>query len=119
MAGTVKPVDVWLLLEYRGRWEHDAAAVFSESAQMRLNSLKSKNPKFRLTLIKQRYRTSGPLTVFWAFSRQGDPQLYRSEISDYDALLFDAKFLGEPTDEKIVAVCTHGTHDLCCAQFGK
>ncbi len=118
MAGTVKPVDVWLLVEYRGRWEHAAGAVFSESVQMRLGDLKSKNQKMRFALIKQRHRTSGPLSVFWAFPRQRDAQLYRSEIGDYDALSFDPEFLGEPTNEKIVAVCTHGTHDLCCAQFG-
>ncbi len=118
MAGTVKPVDVWLLVEYRGRWEHDAAAVFSERVQMRLAALKSRNPKLRFALIKQPHRTSGPLTIFWAFSRLERPQLYRSEIRDYDALFLDPNFLGEPTDEKLIAVCTHGTHDLCCAQFG-
>jgi hypothetical protein len=118
MAGTVKPTDVWLLLEYRGRWEHHAAAVFSESVQMRLSALKAKLPKLRVALIKKARHTSGPLSVFWAFSRQENAQLYRSEITDYDALFFHPESPGEPTDEKIVAVCTHGTHDLCCAQFG-
>lgn len=118
MAGTVKPLDVWLLLEYRARWEHDAVAVFSESVQVRLSALRSKLPKVRFALIKKARRTSGPLSVFWAFSRQENAQLYRSEITDYDALSFDPEFPGETTDEKIVAVCTHGTHDLCCAQFG-
>jgi len=118
MAGTVKPVDVWLLVEYRGRWEYEAAAVFSASIQSHLSAMESKTPKLRIALIKQPSRTSGPLAVFWAVSQEGNPQLYRSQISDYDALSFYPEFLGELTDEKLIAVCTHGTHDLCCAQFG-
>ena len=119
MAGTVKPVDVWLLIEYRGRWEREAAAVFSEPVQARLRECRSRMPGMRLALIKRPHRTSGLLRVFWAFPSEADPRLYRSEISGYEALLsLDPELPGEPSHEKIVAVCTHGTHDLCCAQFG-
>jgi hypothetical protein len=118
MAGTVKPVDLWLLVEYRGRWEREAVAVFSESIQIRLRTLKSRNPGMRFALIKQPERTSGPLSVFWAFSRESNSQLFRSEIFDYEELLCDSQRPGEPMDVSIMAVCTHGTHDLCCAQFG-
>jgi hypothetical protein len=118
MAGSVKPVDLWLLVEYRGRWEREAVAVFSESIQSRIRALKSRTPGMRFALIKQPERTSGPLSVFWAFSRERNSQLFRSEIFDYDELSCDSQRPGEPMEAKIMAVCTHGTHDLCCAQFG-
>jgi hypothetical protein len=70
LAATVKHVDLWLLLEYRGRWEREAISVFPETVRAGINALQSKIPKFRLALIKQTGRRSGPLSVFWAFSRE-------------------------------------------------
>ena len=119
MAGTVKPCAHWLLIEYRGRWEREAAAVFSEPVQARLREFRSRLPGMRLALIKQPRRTSSSLKVFWAVSRETDAQLYQWDFSGYESLLsLNLDGGGEPVDEKIVAVCTHGTHDLCCAQFG-
>src|ERR1039457_2886742 len=118
MAGSVKAVDLWLLVEYRGRWDRDAITVFPEAVQERLRALRSRIPKMRLALIRQTGRDSGPLTVFWAFSRERGPQLYRAEFGNYEELSFDVEQSGSESGEKLFAVCTHGTHDLCCAQFG-
>jgi hypothetical protein len=118
LAGTVKPVDLWLLIEYRGRWERDAISVFPELTRQRLSALRSGIPKMRLALIKQTGRSAGPLSMFWAFAREREPRLYRAEFDDYRELIFDADHLRGETGEKLFAVCTHGTHDLCCAKFG-
>src|ERR1039458_7975930 len=75
-------------------------------------------PQMRLALIRQTHRNSGPLTVFWAFSHERAPRLYRTQFSNYEELSFDMEQLGGEISEKVFVVCTHGTHDLCCAQFG-
>ncbi len=118
IAGTVKPVDLWLLIEYRARWTREAIAVFSETVQERLGALRARNPKMRLALIRQPDRTAGPLTSFWAISREHEPELYRTEFADYEELSFDMDRSDNVHDEKLFAVCAHGTHDLCCAEFG-
>jgi len=118
LAGSAKRVDLWLLLEFRSRWEHEAAAVFTEPVQLRLKAIRSKFPKSRLALVKQPERTQGPLSMFWAFSREREPHLYRTEFGDYDELSFDLDKMESQTVQRFFGVCTHGTHDLCCAQFG-
>jgi hypothetical protein len=118
MAGTVKPVDLWLLIEFRARWEREAIHVFSEAVQLRLKSLRTRIPAMRLALIRQPDRTQGPLSVFWAFSHEHRPRLYRTHFTNYEDLRFDAQQMDGEIAEKLFAVCTHGTHDLCCAQFG-
>jgi hypothetical protein len=118
LAGTVKPVDLWLLVEFRGRWGQEAITVFPEMVQLRIGSLRSRIPKMRLALIRQPDRTQGPLSVFWAFSHEHKSQLYRSHFTNYEDLRFDAEKADGEIADKLFAVCTHGTHDLCCAQFG-
>jgi hypothetical protein len=118
MAGSVKAIDLWLLIEYRARWDREAITVFPQAVQERLRALRSTVPKMRLALMRQTGRDSGPLTIFWAFSRERRPRLYRAEFSNYEELSFDVVQSGGESAEKVFAVCTHGTHDLCCAQFG-
>jgi hypothetical protein len=118
LAGTVKPVDLWLLVEYRGRWGPDAISVFPATVQAGLRALKSKIPRMRLALIKQPGRQTGALRVFWAFSREHGSTLHSQEFSGYEELSFETEQLQAPVSEKIFAVCTHGAHDLCCAEYG-
>jgi len=118
MAGTVRPVDLWLLIEFRARWEREAIQVFSEAVQLRLKSLRTRIPATRLTLIRQQDRVRGPLSLFWAFSDERKPRLYRTQFTNYEDLRFDEEKLGGETKEKLFAVCTHGRHDPCCARFG-
>jgi hypothetical protein len=118
MAGTVNPVDLWLLVEYRARWEQDAVSMFSPAVQHRLDALRTRIPKTRLALIRQPDRKSGPLTLYRAFSRESGPRIYRTEFTNYEELSFDADYSGTESDENLYAVCTHGTHDMCCARYG-
>jgi hypothetical protein len=118
MVGSVKPVDLWLLIEFRARWEREATHVFSEAVQLRLKSLRTRIPAMRLALIRQPDRTQGPLSAFWAFSHEHKPRLYRTHFTSYEDLPFDAEKLDGEIAEKLFAVCTHGIHDLCCARLG-
>jgi hypothetical protein len=118
ISGTVKPVDLWLLIEYRARWPREAVSVLSSESQRRLGVLRNTIPSIRLALIRRPDRVSGKLTAYWAFSRERGAQLFRTEFFDYEELSFDIDELGIESSEKMFAVCTHGTHDLCCAQFG-
>jgi hypothetical protein len=118
MAGTVKPVDLWLLIEYRARWEREAISVFSPAVQSRLAALRARIPKTRLALIRQPDRQSGPLNLYRAFSRESGPRIFRTEFTSYEELSFDTDCSGTESDENLYAVCTHGSHDLCCAKYG-
>jgi hypothetical protein len=118
MAGTVKPVDLWLLVEHRARWEQDAMSMFSPDVQRRINALRARIPKTRLALIRQPDRQSGPLTLYRVFSSESAPRIFRTEFTNYEELSFDADCSGHESDENLYAVCTHGTHDLCCARYG-
>lgn len=118
LFGTVKPIDLWLLIEFRGRWEREAIRVFSPDVQLRIASLRSEFSKFRLALIKQPQRTRGPFRMFWAFSREQKSIFYQTEFTDLEGVSFEPDNLRVESAEPLYAVCTHGTHDLCCAQFG-
>ncbi len=118
LAGTAKPVDLWLLVEYRARWQREAIDVFSSRVQERISHIRSAIPRMRLALIRQTGRSSGPVSVFWAFSRERDPRLYRAEFETHEDISFDLERLVDPVEGHLFAVCTHGTHDACCARFG-
>jgi hypothetical protein len=118
MAGTVKPSDLWLLIEYRGRWEREVITGLPEILRERISRLRSRVPGMRMALIKQTDRNSGPLSAFWAFSSELGPRLFRTDFDTYQELSLDFEQLQGEAAQTMFAVCTHGTHDLCCAQFG-
>jgi hypothetical protein len=117
MAGTVKHVDLWLLVEHRGRWGRETFSAFPEPVQERLTVLKAKHPKMRVALMKQPDRTAAPLRVFWAFSGERESKLYQEDIDRHDELSIEENQVREEAADPIIAVCAHGTHDLCCAEF--
>jgi len=118
LAGSVKSVDLWLLIEYRERWDREVISAFPETTRQELSALRSRIPRLRLALIRQPRRTSGPLSIFWAFAREHQPQLYRAEFTSHEELRLGTDPVYGQTSEKLFAVCTHGTHDLCCARLG-
>ena len=118
LAGTAKPVNLWLMIEYRARWPREAREVFSVDLQNQIEGVRSRVPDTRIAFIKQPERVSGPLSVFWAFSREHGAELLRGSFSSYEKLSLDLDDLPDRTGESFYGVCTHGAHDLCCAQFG-
>ena len=124
LCGTAKTVDLWFLVECRGRWERGAEATLPESARRYLATLEFAFPRLRIALIRQPRRNTGPLAVFVAFSREKDSRLYSFEVASHEELgVIDVEQLrlgmpGHLTSKKLLAICTHGTHDRCCAKYG-
>ncbi len=120
LHATVKPVDLWLLIEHRGRWERDAVAALPETVRAHLFATQSSIPRMRTVLIRQPRRRSGPLAVF--ISRTGEPKagLEYFEVERYEDLIaIDLSTRRSGSGEQpLFGVCTHGTHDLCCAKYG-
>jgi (2Fe-2S) ferredoxin len=119
--GTAKPINSWLLVEHRGRWEREAADSLPSFARIAAARLKSKFPELRLALIKQDPGSTQPLRVFLALSRDSGSKLFSFSIDRHDDLAginFFQILETRPIESPLLAVCTHGTHDPCCAKFG-
>ena len=126
LIGTAKPIDLWVLIEFPGKWESDPVAVLPLSLQTHLAELRSA-PRTRIALIKKTNQSSETLACFVALSRETNPHLYRFEFHDYEELTaIDFKRLRSESpappvttvEDPFFAVCTHGTHDRCCSRFG-
>lgn len=121
---TAPAVDVWLLLEYHGRWGPDALPVNELPADVRghLQKLTRAIPRSRLLLIRQGYLPRPGIQLFVVRSREQNPGAVRFELSCYQDLLeLTAEGLllaGQPHEAPLLLVCTHGKHDKCCAKFG-
>lgn len=118
LVGTANPTDVWLLVEDRSAWQHSAVANLPDRLQQQIRDLKHRFPTLRVALIKRDDRRSGLISTYWAFSREQGSSLYRYDFESCEQLDIDPERPGNATDEKLFAVCTHGTHDLCCGQLG-
>lgn len=125
---TASLVSSWLLIEQSGAWGPDALtdSKFPDevAAKLQLNA-----SGVRILLIRHRLAAGdGPL-YFKAHSG-GDgtaPSLVSAPLRDLSALLeVDLEALahgetgpGTPVDHPIYLVCTHGRHDICCADKGR
>ena len=127
LCGTAKPIDVWFLIEHRGKWERDAINSLSPAARAVVQEVYSHYSRVRFGLIRQTGRTAGPLTGFLALSRESDARLCRFEIDSLDdlpstpilRLLAELRASEiEHRKQELFLVCTHGVHDRCCAKFG-
>lgn len=76
-------------------------------------------PRARPLLIRQRqpYEPGTELRAFLVHSRERNPEAFRLKASTYEELL-SGQIIPEPWTRPLYLVCTHGTHDKCCAKFG-
>ena len=121
LFGTAKPVDHWLLIEHLGRWEKEAEGSLPSCARDAVARLKSRVPRLRVALIRQDARTPRPLLGFLAQSRETQSRLFSFSFENHTDLadLDIGRILETPPIERdLYLVCTHGTHDRCCAKFG-
>lgn len=130
LFATATRADVWLLLEYTGRW---GTKAFDESALPRrvhdhLARLEASRPHARIQLIKRAppYEPD-PVQFFVAVAHAAEPRLYRFDLGRYSDLLDidveaviagDARFDSHRVDGPMMLVCTNGLRDACCAKFG-
>lgn len=124
LYATVARVDRWLLLEYPAAWRQDAIeeSCLPDSFKATLSRLLRQEPRTRPLLIRQTYRRTAPIRCFLIYPCESKPRILRLELFDYSQLdgagFADLEAAAQPFESPLYAVCTHGTHDKCCAKFG-
>jgi hypothetical protein len=116
-------VDTWILVEYRGLWAHDAVDGSTLSAPLKahLREARALLPRRRVLFVRRPERRGGDgLLAFVARTTEGERRLHRLELERHDDLLgVDLAAAGEPIEQPLFLVCTHGKHDRCCATYGR
>jgi hypothetical protein len=129
LEGTASTVRAFLLVEAPGPWGVDAVpdSRLPPEVKERLLSLERHN-RVRPLLVRRPGRaTGGPVRVFAAYVHTDRPWMQSALLDDVAHLLdLDLQGLGEGRspglpawDEPVLAVCTHGRHDACCAERGR
>jgi hypothetical protein len=130
LLGTASRYRRWLLVEQPGRWEHDALLESGLPPEIggRLRDL-GLQLRMRVALIKRRTRPwpAGRRRAFAVYTGVSERRIRTFEVDDPAELLdldlaghAGSRFatIGEPVDEPLFLVCTHGKHDPCCARRG-
>ncbi|GAA1480337.1 hypothetical protein GCM10009624_07770 [Gordonia sinesedis] len=126
MYGTASAGIAWALFELSGPWGHSA---FLESPRIidptlgRAIARRVEADGMRVVAIRRHGRRPDPPRWRWfmAWSEEGNEALYGGEVSgpeEYLDLALDGSD-GDRITEPLVAVCTHGKHDQCCAVRGR
>ncbi len=121
LFGTVRPTNAWLLVEQTGRWTHSAGDFLYACAPGAMGRLRSHFPTIRGGFLRRNRSASEWLSGYLAISRDCGSTLHSfrvRRIEDLDHIDWDLVQRNDPVLEPLVLVCTHGTHDLCCAKFG-
>lgn len=130
MAGTADPVDVFVMLEYRGPWSEKvvATAPLAEALWAWLADLTAsyaaRGQRAKVMFIKRSGRQSvGPLTVMLAgkgVTRAASAgRMSVADLNELSAMPIDQLSDGlEPISQPQYFVCTNGRRDVCCARFG-
>lgn len=127
--GTASQVRRWILVEQPGPWGIDAVGQSGLPLDVatRLRAL-ARTVGARLLLIRRHGRTpDGTRAAFAVVSTANVRRIERFAFDDPAALLaidwgplrtFDPVG-GEAVDDPLYLVCTNGSHDTCCARFGR
>ena len=131
LAGTASTVRSWLLLEHPGPWgraafvdaRHDTDGLGGEIAR------RCRRANVRPLLIRRVDREIAPArpTCFVVRSGPEAAWIERTSLRTLDdALSIDLSALGrgerpglDRHDDALFLVCTHGRHDVCCAERGR
>lgn len=128
LRATASLVSAWLLIEQPGAWGPDALTESKFPDEIGIE-LQRRAAGIRILLIRHRARMSEKPVYFKAHSG-GDgvtPSLVSAPLPDPSALLdvdLGALANGETgpglaVDHPLYLVCTHGRHDICCADKGR
>lgn len=142
LAGTASTVRNFLLVEHAGAWGRTAwtdarlpeglgREVTRRAAAAKVRPLLmrsgSRHARPRASGGHSTTGTSRGVTVLAASAAPGNPRLERLTLNRIEDLL-DLDLLGiasgagiggTPVAEPVLAVCTHGKHDACCAERGR
>lgn len=126
LAGTGSRGLRWFLLEVDGAWGHsaflNADKVLDPDLGLRIARY-VESADMRVLAIRRPGRGRGEQRWRWAIvdSRTGSTSIRWGEVDrpeDVLSLPLDGSS-GTPSNRPIVAVCTHGRHDKCCAVRGR
>jgi len=130
VLGTASVVRTWLLLEHPGSWS--TTALQSRRVPARVGTVlarRANRHRVRVVLIRRPGRTAPdlPLTCFAATTGPAGSWLGRltleraEDVLDVDlgALRAGSRSAFGPVDDPVLCVCTHGSHDPCCAERGR
>lgn len=127
LFATASLVSAWLLIEQPGAWGPDALTE-SRLPEEIGQELRRRSTNVRILLIRHRSASGAPV-FFKAYSggNGAAPSLVSAPMPDPSVLLdVDMNALadgetgsGRAIDHPIYLVCTHGRHDICCADQGR
>jgi len=131
MAGTASSVRSFLLVEHPGPWGVDALrdARMPEGIGLELRA-RAAATRTKVLLIRRpagASRDAEGIRVFAAYAHHAEPWLETTLLDDLVQVhdldlesLAAGRSLGlTPRPEPVLAVCTHGRHDTCCAERGR
>lgn len=130
LHATATRADVWLSLEYAGRWGARAfgESDLSESVKEHVGAFQESTSNTRIQFISRGGSYSpDPIHFYISVARPPRPRLYAFRLSDYDDLLDldleaictdDDAYAEHLSDERLYFVCNNGLRDACCAKFG-
>ncbi len=131
MAGTASTVRSFLLVEHPGPWGVDALrdARMPEGIGPELET-RTAATGTKVLLVRRpagESKDTDGVRVFAAYTHHAEPWLETTVLDDLHGvhdLDLEALAAGHtlgltPHTEPVLAVCTHGRHDTCCAQRGR
>lgn len=128
LFATASLVSAWLLIEQPGAWGPDALTESSLPEEVG-RKLERRSTNVRILLIRRRSAPSDTPVYLRAYSggSRVPPSLVSVPMPDPSVLLdVDLNALangetgpGRAIDQPIYLVCTHGRHDICCADHGR
>jgi hypothetical protein len=131
MAGTASTVRSFLLVEHPGPWGVDALrdARMPEGIgpELRARAAATKTKVLLVRRPKGASKQTEGVRVFAAYAHHAEPWLETTVLDDLHGVhdlaleeLAAGRSLGLTShSEPVLAVCTHGRHDTCCAERGR
>jgi|GEM_PF-807743 len=133
LAGSVKPADVFFLVETNateyGGWQQGIVKKAKAGGELE-HYIKHLHAVPNAKILFIRRPQSNGKNFYVAVTHQAQPKLYHCELDDYaDLLQLDLDSIAPDTTPQIngqalteikelYAVCTNGKHDPCCSTFG-
>ncbi len=131
--GTATPIETYILLEASLPWAAFAwdTPTIPRFLRETVSQIQANHPQTRFLLINQdrtKFRRQRSLIVYQRQAQSLVSRFNRYEfvierpeeaigiLQDFFRKRFTTRFMTRPTQD--VLVCTHGSHDQCCARYG-
>jgi hypothetical protein len=125
LAGTAPVAPRWVCVEHRGTWPQDITAHRDDAVRAFLARATAAGWRPLLVRRAGRRPSDGPTRVFLADTAPPSHQVTAVRVVDPDELAglalppHGAPLPGDPIDDPMLLVCTHGRRDRCCAVDGR